>query len=172
MNHNILHVSTPNWQNLSQIHRADLELLTETCHHVGFFRFDPKFRSTPRLGIILLGRILARINPSLQATCCHRGDASAQRAAPGRAEKIELALRRAPVRRKFRHLNVCKPCKFCAHEPILSGANSMSNKCSQTPRANHNHQYISKSKLTGGYRKRSSGSRAIKQNVNFPRIFC
>ena len=53
-------VLTLHWQNLSRIHRADLELWTETCHHVGLFRFGPKFGSTPRLGTRLLGRILAR----------------------------------------------------------------------------------------------------------------
>ena len=94
-------------------------------------------------------------------------DARAQRAAPGRAEFLELALRRAPVRRKFRHSNVGEPCIFCAHELTLAGTNSMSNKFSQTPRANQNHQHISKNKLTSGYRKRLSGSRAIKQDVIF-----
>ena len=40
---------------------------------------------------------------------------------------------------------------------------------SQTPRANQNHHHIPKNKLTDGYRKRLSGSRAIKQNVKlFP----
>ena len=57
--------------------------------------------------------------PSLQATCCHRWDASAHRAAPGRAEFLELALRRAPVRPKFCHFTICESCKFCAHELTL-----------------------------------------------------
>ena len=112
-------VLTLRWQNLSQIHRADLELWTETCHHVGFFRFGPEMGSTPRLGTILLGRILARINPSLQATYCHRGDASAQRAAPGRANFLSTSLRRRLFRRKFCHSSAGQPCNFCAHEPTL-----------------------------------------------------
>ena len=70
--------------------------------------------STPRLRIILLGR---KTYPSLQATCCHRGDASAQRAAPGRAEFLQLALRRAPVRRKFRHFSVCEPISALTNRP-------------------------------------------------------
>ena len=55
------------------------------------------------------------------------------------------------------------------HPPTstLDFANSMSNKFSQTSRANPNHHHISKNKLTGGYRKRLSGSRAIRQNVKF-----
>ena len=111
---------------------------------------------------VLLGR---KSKPSLQATCCHRGGASAQRAAPGRAEFLELALRRAPVRPKFCHFIICESCKFCAHEPTLSYNNSVPNNFSKTPRANQNHQHISKNKLTGGYRKRLSGFRAGSQNV-------
>ena len=117
---------------------------------------------TRRLKIASLER---KAYPSLQATCCHRGDASAQRAAPGRAELFGVALRRGRFRRNSCHLSIYVACECCAHEPTLTGANSTSNKFSQTPRANHNHQHISKNKLTSGYRKRLSGSRAIKQNV-------
>ena len=45
-------VLTLHWQNLSRIHRANLELWTETCHHFGFSRFEPKICSSPRLGIM------------------------------------------------------------------------------------------------------------------------
>ena len=128
------------------------------------FLFAILTASTPGPRRILLGR---KTYPSLQAPCCHRRDASAQRAAPGRAEFLEVALRRPPVRRKFRHFSAHEPCIFCAHEPTLMHTNSMSNKFSQTPRANQNHHHISKNKLTSGYRTRSSRSRAIKQNVNF-----
>ena len=112
----------------------------------------------------MLGR---KAEPPLQATCCHKGDASAQRAAPGRAEILELALRRRHSRPKFWHFTICEPCKFRTHEPTLVPTNSMSNKFSQASRPFQNVKHISKNKLTGGYRKRSSGPRAIKQNVKF-----
>ena len=59
--------------------------------------------------------------------------------------------------------------KYDISHPTLAPKNLTLNKFSQTPRRNQNHQRISKNKLTSGYRKRLSGSRAIKQNVKcFP----
>ena len=45
--------------------------------------------------------------------------------------------------------------------------NFISNNFSGTPRPNHNHQHIPFNNLTGGYRKRLSGSRNIHENVGF-----
>ena len=49
----------------------------------------------------------------------------------------------------------------------MAPKNLMSNKFSQTPRPDQNVKQICLYKLTGGYRKRSSGSRAMKQNEVF-----
>ena len=59
------------------------------------------------------------------------------------------------------------PCSFCTTNPTLTLQNLMSNKFSGTPRPNHNHQHMPLYKLTGGYRKRLSGFRAMKQNAKF-----
>ena len=100
---------------------------------------------------------------------CHKGAASAQRAAPGRAAKIGVALRKRQVRPKFRHFMISPPCEFCAQQPTLPSQNLTSNKFSWTKRAICHHKHIMKNKLTGGYRKRLSGSRAINENVKiFP----
>ena len=56
--------------------------------------------------------------------------------------------------------------KIDIHHPTLVLKNSMSNQFSQTPGLNQNLPCIPKLKLTGGYRKRLSGSRAINQNRN------
>ena len=53
------------------------------------------------------------------------------------------------------------------HDRPWSQKNLVSNKFSQTPRPNQNVKHIPKNKLTGGYRKRLSGFRAAKQNVEF-----
>ena len=53
--------------------------------------------------------------------------------------------------------------------PTLPYANRVSNKFSWTPGVNCQHQHITKNKLTGGYRKRLSGSREIHENAKlFP----
>ena len=64
---------------------------------------------------------------------------------------------------------ISQPCEFCALKPTLVPKNLVSNKFSWTKRAICKHKHIMKNKLTSGYRKRLSGSRADKQNVkNFP----
>ena len=60
------------------------------------------------------------------------------------------------------------PAKFAKldiHRPTLAYQNPMPNKCSQTPGRDQQIQRISNPKLTDGYRKRLSGSRAINQNA-------
>ena len=51
--------------------------------------------------------------------------------------------------------------------PTLTGANWISKKFSWNSGAIRRHKHIMKNKLTGGYRKRLSGSRAINGNVIF-----
>ena len=121
-NHNHQHISknklTGGYRKRSSGSRA----IKQNVDFFPDFLFAILTASTPRLGRILLGR---KSKPSLQATCCHRGDARAQRAAPGRADFLELALRRTPVRPTCCHFSICEPCNFCAREPTLVGTNSM-----------------------------------------------
>ena len=62
---------------------------------------------------------------------------------------------------------VIKHYQIDTHDPTLTYANSISNKFSQTPRLSQNVKHISKNKLTGGYRKRSSNTRPMTENVEF-----
>ena len=60
-----------------------------------------------------------KTEPSLQATCLPQGGSKRQRAAPGRAGKIGVALGKRHVGPKFRHFTICEPCQFCAQQPTL-----------------------------------------------------
>ena len=127
--------------------------------------------STPRLGIVLLGRILTRTNPSLQATCCHRGDASAQRAAPGRAKFLSTSLRRRRFRRKFCHSSAGQPCNFCAHEPTLVPPLSSNKKFSGRQASHQNILQCFNSALAKPQPNPPGRSRAMDGNVASRRIF-
>ena len=71
------------------------------------------------------------------------------------------------MRPKFCILAISETCENRAHELTLNPTNSISNKFSGAPGGYQKHQHISKNKLTGGYRKRLSGSRAVITNVEF-----
>ena len=69
-----------------------------------------------------------RQNRLYKPHCIRKGDASAQRAAPGRAGKISVALQIWQVLPKFSILSIFGPCRFCAHQPTLVPTNLISNK--------------------------------------------
>ena len=97
------------------------------------------------------------------------GGSERQRAAPGRAGKIGVALEIGQVLPNFRHFMIWQPCRFRAQQPTLYPTNLVSNTLSWASRTIRHHEHIMKNKLTGGYRKRLSGSRAINENVkSFP----